>query len=646
VTPALFSVGFIILLLASILPLLAIYRPGRLNRRIALWLLIIGLGCMLASAITQLLSSTDAYFNLYSISPGLSLAFHLDRLAGFFIVLIAVVGICCAIYSMSYIEHNASETKRQVLTALSAFFILMMLLVVASSNMFAFIFFWEAMSIVSFFLVMYEYEKAETQRAGLFYFVMTQLSTVFLLLAFFSIFHITGSMDIQAVSDLTPLTKSLIFVALFIGFGTKAGIIPFHKWLPYAHSASPSNISALMSGVMLKVAIYGLVRFLLDVIQPELWWGILLLIFGTISAVMGVIYALKEHDIKKLLAYHSIENIGIIIVGLGLYVIFNSYNLEIQANLSLVGALFHTLNHALFKSLLFMSAGSVVHATGTRNIEAMGGLVKAMPTTATLFLIGACAISALPPLNGFASEVLIFQAYLGSFVLNNPFVEILLFVGLAAFALMSALAAACFVKAFGVVFLALPRSEAAGKAKEAPFSMLIGPALLATACVVLGIFSRQIIDHVVPGLPLIDMLPLGVLLLIILALSALILRLMRAPVRVSPTWGCGIPVQTGRMEYTASGFSEPIVTVFSSIFQTKKVLKREFADSSQSIPVRSSGGIITLKFFEERIYLPVAQMIQKIATRVSRWHNADLDTLILYAFLAIVLVILGLGWWL
>ncbi len=389
-----------------------------------------------------------------------------------------------------------------------------------------------------------------------------------------------------------------------------------------------------------------MVRFLLDVFQPELWWGLLLLVFGTLSAVLGVIYALKEHDIKKLLAYHSIENIGIIVVGISLYVIFTHFGLEIQANLSLVGALFYTLNHAIFKSLLFMSAGSVVRATGTRNIEAMGGLVKAMPATAVLFLTGACAISALPPLNGFASEVLIYQAYLGSFNLNNSFVEIMLFIGLAAFALMSALAAACFVKAFGIVFLAMPRSDAAGKAREAPLSMLAGPALLAAACVVLGIFSRQIIDRVVPGLPVIDMLPIGLILLVILALLVLLLRLLRAPVRSGQTWSCGMAVHTSRMEYTATGFSEPVVTIFRSIFRTRKDLTREYFDATQSLPSRSGGAITTFKFFEERIYLPIARLVKRTAAFILEKQNADLDALILYAFVVIVLVILGLGWWL
>jgi formate hydrogenlyase subunit 3/multisubunit Na+/H+ antiporter MnhD subunit len=493
---------------------------------------------------------------------------------------------------------------------------------------------------------MYGYEKEETRKAGIFYFIMTQFSTLFLFIAFLLIYKYTGTFDIRAADNMPQIAEGFAFIALFIGFGTKAGVIPFHKWLPYAHSAAPSNVSALMSGVMLKVAIYGLYRLAFDVLEPQLWWGFILLAFGTVSAVLGVIYALKEHDFKKLLAYHSIENIGIIVVGLGLYIIFSHYGLEIQANLSLIGALFHTANHAIFKSLLFMTAGSVVQATGTRNIEEMGGLVKTMPVTANLFLIGSCAICALPPLNGFASEIMIFQAYLQSFELNNALVEIVMVIGLAAFALMSALAAACFVKAFGIVFLARPRSEEAEKAKEAPFGMLAGPSILALLCVALGVFSFQLIKGIGFDLPVPDMLPLSIILLLIVLLIAGLLKLSRVPVRIGETWGCGIERQSGHTEYTATGFSEPIVTIFSLIFRTKKTNRKEYFDKENSITKRTTAGITTFKFFEERIYMPVARFVMAIAAFISQRHNRDLESFILYAFVTIVILLVSAGWWL
>jgi hydrogenase-4 component B len=288
----------------------------------------------------------------------------------------------------------------------------------------------------------------------------------------------------------------------------------------------------------------------------------------------------------------------------------------------------------------------VVQAAGTRDIEQMGGLVKRMPVTAAIFLVGSCAIAALPPLNGFASEIMIFQAYLTSFGLGRPILEIFLTAGLAAFALTSTLAAACFAKAFGIIFLARPRSEAARTAREAPFAQLLAPGILAALCVGLGIFSYQLVSKVRSGLPLPDMLPIGIIVFAFIGISFLFMRLVGARVRITETWGCGIPSQTGKMEYSGDGFSEPIVTVFKPVFRTRKLSKLEFYDKYNSIPKSSSGEIGTLKFFEERIYLPIAWFFIKIAGALSKLHNADMDALILYSFIAVVLVILGVGWWL
>ncbi len=646
VVQSLFWVGGALCLVATILPLVLLFRPSRLLRQAALWVLLAGTGAISAAAILVISRSLDLHLTLLSITPQLALSFRLDKLSCFFVVIIGAVSFCAVIYSMTYIAHYKSERSKQFLASGLAFFILAMLLVVASSTTFGFLFFWELMSLSSFFLVMFDLDKPETQKAGIFYFAMTQMGTIFLLASFLLLYRFTGSFDISAAGNIPQWGKGLVFVSLFIGFGTKAGIIPFHKWLPYAHSASPSNVSALMSGVMLKVPIYGLVRFIIDVFRPDLWWGIVLLFFGSITALLGIIYAFKEHDLKKMLAYCSIENLGVIVVGLGLYVIFDFYGLRVQADLCIYGALFHTLNHALFKSSLFMTAGSVVQATGTRDIEQMGGLIKRMPGTGAIFLVGACAIAALPPLNGFASEIMIFQAYLTSFSLGRPILEILLMAGLAALALTSTLAAACFAKAFGIIFLARPRSGAASAAKEAPFAQLLAPGILAALCVGFGVFSYQLISNVKSGMPLPDMLPIGIIVLVLTGVTFLLLLLTRSPVRKTETWGCGIPSQTGKMEYSGDGFSEPIVTVFKPVFRTRKLSTREFYDKYNSIPKSSSGEIGTLKFFEERLYMPIARFFMKIAGAVSNLHNVDMDALILYSFIAVVLVILGVGWWL
>jgi formate hydrogenlyase subunit 3/multisubunit Na+/H+ antiporter MnhD subunit len=501
------------------------------------------------------------------------------------------------------------------------------------------------MAVTSFLMVMFDREKPEARKSGLFYFVMTQLSTTFLMFAFIAIFHVTGTFDIQAVTGMSTALKAVVFLSLFIGFAIKAGVMPFHKWLPYAYSASPSNITSLMSGAMSKVAIYGLVRYLVFVLQPDLWWGVLILVFGTFSSFLGIIYALKEHNIKKLLAYSSVENVGIILIGIGLYLIFQSYGLTALATLAIIGALFHTLNHALFKSILFMTTGAVVNATGTRDIEKMGGLIKVMPYTGTLFLIGSVALAALPPFNGFVSELMIFQAFLQSFVVDNPFLKVLLFMGLSIFALTSALAAACFVKAFGLIFLATPRSEQARKAKEVPPSMIIGPAILAGVCLLLGVFSFQIFSWLGFDLPIPNLMTIGITLIVTFGLVWIFMRIFsNRTTRTSETWGCGIPSQNSKMEYTATGFSQPILRIFRPIYRTREIAERNYNDTGASVFKDGKAEIQTFKLFEERIYLPTAHFVMRVSNYISNLHDVDLDTYILYSFIAIVILILAAGW--
>ncbi len=405
----LFVLAILVLFAGTVFPLLAASFDRRSLRMISFSCTIVAsilLGCL---SLLILLSGESVFFTLYQPLPLFSLSFVIDRLASFFLLIIAVVSACVALYFTEYIEHLSGSARRNLLCGCTNLFILSMVLVVASANTISFFLFWELMATSSFFLVMYDYSHPDQRKAGIFYFVMTQLSSLFVLLGIVVLFVQTGSLAFLPVTALSEPLVTIAFLALFVGFSIKAGIIPFHKWLPYAHPASPSPISALMSGVMLKIAVYGLVRFLLDVFTPDLWWGVLILALGTASAVLGIIYALKEHDVKGMLAYSSIENIGIIFMGIGLSVIFTAINLPLLATISLLGALFHSLNHAMFKSLLFLTAGSVVSATHTRDIEHMGGLAHRMPVTSALFFVGAVSIAALPPLNGFASELLIFH---------------------------------------------------------------------------------------------------------------------------------------------------------------------------------------------------------------------------------------------
>lgn len=641
---ALFPYSVALFFVGSILPLLA-DKPNesKLLRQAALACTAVASLLILALSIETIFSSQIYNLLIYQITPQFQFSFQIDKLAAYFLGLVTVVSIAVSIYSFQYIEHYSDERRKNLTVSLMGCFILSMILVIASFSMFSFLFFWELMALFSFLLVMVDHEKKETRKAGMFYFVMTHLSTLFLLFAFLFIYVQTGTLNILAVRA-DPLITSIAFVFLFLGFGIKAGIIPFHKWLPYAHSTSRSNISALMSGVMIKVAIYGLVRYIL-LLPLQTWWGMLILSMGTVTAVLGVIYALKEHDIKRLLAYHSIENIGIILIGVGLYIIFTLSGLQAVAFLALAGALFHTLNHAIFKSLLFMASGSLVNATGTRNIEEMGGLIKRMPKTALLFLIGAVSISALPPFNGFVSELMIFQAFMQSFALANPFLELLLIIALAIFALVSALAAACFVKAFGITFLALPRSHEAKEAKEPPKLMLLGPAVLALLCALLGVFSTQIFSLFGYTLPLPNMLFIGVVLAGFYAFAFLAMReVANRKERIAETWGCGILSQNAKMAYTASGFSEPIVTILKGIFRTQKKCEHTFHDPKNAVFKEGKAEIHLLNFFEERLYLPVAEFVQRVSSKIDKIQRGDVDLHVACAFVTIVISLLIIWW--
>ena len=641
----LFLIAVALLVAGIFLPLAFSRRDMKSVRTLASACTILASFLLAAVSVFILLGSETLAFTAFQPFALFSVSFVIDRLAAFFVLIIAAVSACVTLYATEYNEHLDGGSRRNLLTGCTNLFILAMVLVVVSANTFSFFFFWELMAASSFILVMYEFDKPETKKAGIFYFIMTQLSTMFVLIGIIALYIQTGSLAFSAArSPATPLLV-VAFLSLFIGFSIKGGIIPFHKWLPYAHPASPTPVSALMSGVMLKIAVYGLVRVLLDVFSPDLWWGILILLFGSLSAVLGVIYALKEHDIKGMLAYSSIENIGIIFMGIGLFVIFSVTNLPLLATISLLGALFHALNHALFKGLLFLSAGSVVLATHTRDIEHMGGLARRMPWTSVLFFTGAVAIAALPPLNGFASEILIFSAIFTSITVVDPMLKVLLLVILALFALTSALSAACFVKAFGSVFLALPRSAESVGAREVSPAMLAGPGILALACIFLGLCAYQLFQLAGFPVPLPDMLLVGFLLVLMAGLTSFFLYVTASHAeRTSETWGCGNHFQLASTEYTGHGFSEPLDIIFSSIYRTRIRNERVFFDQKNAIFKEGTAEIRLMKVFEEYLYFPVAQFSVRSATRISRFQNGCLDTYLLYVFITVIVVIVFLGW--
>ncbi|MCQ1537004.1 hydrogenase membrane subunit [Methanosarcina sp. KYL-1] len=625
----------------TVLPLL--YRSKN-ARQASFGLSLISSVLLLGFAGTVLYTGKEPSFPAFGFLPGLDFTLAADRLTAGFVLLIAAVLPGVSIYSLEYTEHAKSEARKALQAALTSLFVLAMLLVVLAGNMVGFLIFWEIMSLSSLLLVLHDYSSEENKKAGFFYFVMTNISTTFLFLGFISLYRLTGSAEFGPL-EYPAGALTLPFLCLFIGFGVKAGLVPFHKWLPYAHPAAPSNISALMSGVMLKVAIYGFLRFLLAAASPELWWGVLILIAGSLSALFGVIYALKESDIKRLLAYSSIENIGIIFIGIGLYVIFRVEGLETLALMSLAGACFHAFNHALFKSLLFLCAGSVVHATGTRNIEAFGGLVKTMPATSALFLIGSVSIAALPPANGFAGELLLYQAFFQASALSaNPLLTVFMVIALSSFALTGALAAALFVKLFGITCLALPRSEESRLAEEVEKPMLFGPAVPAVLCILTGIFSKQILSLAGWDIEFPDLLLLGLLLAFIYAALFLAVRAKtEIPDRISETWGCGFPALTPSTEYSSAGFSEPLVMIFKSIYRTRIVHRPEYFDGQESLFKNGHVEIRLLRFFEEYLYIPPALAIDSLSKRVAKLQNGKLDSYVLYAFLAVLTLIIATG---
>jgi hydrogenase-4 component B len=604
------------------------------------------------------------------ILPIGGVALGLDRLSAFFILIIAVAAVPSTVYAIGYTREYEGRYSLAGMGVALNLFLASMTLVVMASNVLTFLALWEAMSLASYFLVMTEKDDRETERAGWLYFVMTHAGFACLLIGFLLLSHTAGSMEFAGwragAAAVSPATRNLVFVLLAGGFGSKAGVIPLHIWLPRAHPAAPSHVSALMSGVMIKLGIYGLVRVGFDWLNAgPAWWGGGLLLVAAVSAVLGVLYALVEHDLKRLLAYHSVENIGIILFGVGAGMLFQTYQLPALAGLALIAALYHTLNHAVFKSLLFMGAGAILQSTHTRNMEEMGGLIKRMPQTAICFLVGSIAIAALPPFNGFISEWLTFQSLLLSFQIPEKSINITFALSIAALALTSGLAAACFIKAFGISFLALPRSEHAANAREARFSMRAAMALLAVACLVLGVAPFVVLrllskttaellgsppemqftwNRIVAGGSFATVSPLwiAVALVALPASIAIALRVFRANTarRYYETWGCGRAVQTARFEYTATSFANPFKRVFSMLYRPVKELAIEFHPESRFFVRTINYSNEARSIFDDTIYGPMNRMLRGFAQRVRLLQSGNVHLYLLYILVAVVVLLI------
>ncbi len=643
---------------------LAIRRP-----RTAPWVAALGvwLGCGTAAVpvIRAMAGPVPPSLQIAWSMPGGSLTFGLDGLSAFFCLPILLVSPLAALYGCRYLAH-----EKKPLGPISFFYNVLttsMLLLLAARNGLLFLVLWEVMAISSFFLVIFDDEHAHVRQAGWTYLIASHIGTGALLVLFALLGRQANSLDfdLMAKMALSPTMATILFVLAVIGFGTKAGFIPLHVWLPEAHPAAPSHVSALMSGVMIKTGIYGLLRIVTMLGHPSAAWGWTLVIIGLVSGILGVAFALAQHDLKRLLAYHSVENIGIIALGLGAGLLGSAWNQPVLAVLGFGGGILHVLNHAIFKSLLFLGAGAVLHSTGTRDIDHLGGLIKSMRWTAATFAIASAAISGLPPFNGFVSEFLIYLAGFSGVRANAPGTVILAIAIGGGLAMIGGLAAACFAKAFGVVFLGEPRSSHATGAEEVGAAMRWPMVVLAAACLGIGLLAPAVVRIVLPAVRVVCSVPvrayeetpygvttnalvtttMGSLMGIVLISVALLLLatglyLVRRCLprgkeeTAAGTWDCGYARPTARMQYTASSFAQPLTDLFKIVLGTR----RHGAAPEGFFPPRATFETQTPDAAREHLFAPLFRLIDRALSPIRRMQHGRIHEYLLY--IAIVLVLL------
>jgi formate hydrogenlyase subunit 3/multisubunit Na+/H+ antiporter MnhD subunit len=600
--------------------------------------------------------------------PLSGLVLTMDPLAGLFVALIGAATVPVSVYAIGY----AAGERRGAFAYLT--FVAAMLVVPLAANVMTFALAWELMSLASYVLVLdgarAGREAAASAHAAWVYALMTHGGLACLLGGMLLLTAWTGSTGFAQWTALAPGlgpgARSLAWSLLALGFAAKAGAVPLHIWLPLAHPAAPSHVSALMSGVMIKLGVYGLLRASFVWLAPApTWWGTTLLLVGAASAVIGILYAVVDRDLKRLLAYSSIENVGVVLVGTGAALAFASAALPGLALLALAAALYHVVNHAAFKSLLFLAAGGVLHGAGTRDMEALGGLIKRQPWTAACFLVGAVAIAALPPLNGFVSEWLTFQALLQNVAIPWPGLNLVFALAIAGLALAAGLAVACFVKAFGITFLALPRSEAAAAAHEAPATMRAGMVALAAACAALALGASAVVPALagvaatlVPARPPVTIgpwltlrvsadfaslsLPAIALALaggVLLPIVLLAVARARPAVRRYETWGCGRLLQTARMEYTATAFANPFTRVFDFFYRPEKRLDIDAHPESRFFVRRIRYQNPTRFVVDEWLYRPLGRAVRAAARRAALLQSGSPNLYLAYVFAALLLLL-------
>jgi len=621
-----------------------------------------GLGLMLAGVALWGIFAEPVTTTLALGLPGLPFHLRMDGLSAFFLLVIGAVSAGISVFAAGYFRK--SEGAPPGLLSLGYhLFLASMALVVLADDAYAFMVMWETMALSSFFLVTANHRLPEIRRAGYLYLLMAHVGALALLLCFGVLQANTGDYSFanMRAQSLSPFWGSAAFLLALFGFGAKAGILPLHVWLPEAHPAAPSPISALMSGVMLKTAVYGLLRVTFDLLQVRLWWwGVLLLALGLATALFGVVFAAVQTDMKRLLAYSSIENMGLLFAGIGLTVLFAAFGMHLAAALALTASLYHAMSHAFFKGLLFLGTGSVLHATAERSLGKLGGLIRHMPWVAWLSLIGALTSAGLPPFGGFVAEWLLIQSFLFTPALPDPFLNMLIPVVAALIALVAALAGYTMVKFFGIIFLGQPREAKLAQAHDAGPWERLGMLWLALGCVLLGLLPTlfiQILDPVTQQLvgaglgarvghsvwllvpfqdqgasygPLIFLLGLA----ISYALAYLLVRaLYHGRLRRAPPWDCGFPAQTPRMQDTAEGFGQPIRQVFEPLFRLHREVPSPFDE-------RPHYRVVVEDPLWHGLYVPIAGVVDRLAQVIGHSQQGRIAHYLLYGFLTLIGVLL------
>jgi len=594
--------------------------------------------------------------------PDLPFHLRLDSLSAFFLILLGGASFGVSMYSAGYFRSMPGNTLG-LLCLEYHLFLAAMALVLLADDAYMFMVAWETMALSSYFLVTTDHAIPDIRKAGFLYLLIAHVGAIAILLSFGVMQggHGIGAYTFAAMREahLSVFWSSVAFLLALFGFGAKAGLLPLHVWLPEAHPAAPSPVSALMSGIMLKTAIYGILRVTFDLLgAQQWWWGVLALALGLITAIYGVMFAAVQGDMKRLLAYSSIENIGLLLVGIGLAIIFHVYGKDALAALSLTAMLYHSLNHAFFKSLLFVGTGSILHATGERNMGHMGGLIRHMPWVALLMLVGVLSISGLPPFNGFVSEWLLLQAFLLSPGLPNSYINMLIPVAAGVIALAAALAAYVMVKFYGVIFLGQPRGAAHAEAHDAGIWERIGLGWLAFGCVVLGlapVFVVQRLDLVTQALvgrglgnaasgwlflapvdtarasysPVYFLLAVvGVMLVTVWMVH----YFYHGRLRRGPAWDCGFPAQTPRMQDTAEGFGQPIRRIFEPFFR----IERELPGAFDNHPKYHGHSEDRLWYV---LYLPIMRVTEKFSSWVSLLQHGRIHLYLTYTFVTLVVLL-------